>query len=112
MCLIPTRQPWGEGKERERKGGVCESVSLGVIVCLLFQDVQVPVCPLCNVPVPVKRGEIPDVVVSEHMDRDCTFHPGRNRGKVRADLGLAQGSALVVPPPLLFRERSIFLLAM
>ncbi|XP_050019198.1 AN1-type zinc finger protein 2A isoform X1 [Alexandromys fortis] len=46
------------------------------------QDVQVPVCPLCNVPIPVKRGEIPDVVVGEHMDRDCTFHPGKNQKKV------------------------------
>ncbi|XP_052610209.1 AN1-type zinc finger protein 2A [Peromyscus californicus insignis] len=43
------------------------------------KDVQVPVCPLCNVPIPVKRGEIPDVVVGEHIDRDCTFHPGRNQ---------------------------------
>lgn len=65
------------------------SVSLGAIVCLLFQDVQVPVCPLCNAPIPVKRGEIPDVVVGEHMDRDCTFHPGRNRNKVRVGFGLA-----------------------
>lgn len=48
-----------------------------------------PVCPLCNVPIPVKRGEIPDVVVGEHMDRDCTFHPGKNQKKVRAGLGLA-----------------------
>ncbi|XP_069889503.1 AN1-type zinc finger protein 2A [Dipodomys merriami] len=35
------------------------------------KDVRVPVCPLCNVPVPVKKGELADVVVSEHMDRDC-----------------------------------------
>nr|XP_042123994.1 AN1-type zinc finger protein 2A isoform X2 [Peromyscus maniculatus bairdii] len=47
--------------------------------CAFKKDVQVPVCPLCNVPIPVKRGEIPDVVVGEHMDRDCTFHPGRNQ---------------------------------
>lgn len=46
------------------------------------KDVQVPVCPLCNVPIPVKRGEIPDVVVGEHMDRDCAFHPGRTQKKV------------------------------
>lgn len=47
--------------------------------CAFKKDVQVPVCPLCNVPIPVKRGEIPDVVVGEHMDRHCTFHPGRNQ---------------------------------
>ncbi|XP_066199265.1 AN1-type zinc finger protein 2A [Saccopteryx leptura] len=41
------------------------------------KDVQVPVCPLCNTPIPVKRGEIPDVVVSEHIDRDCKYSPGK-----------------------------------
>ncbi|EHB12920.1 AN1-type zinc finger protein 2A, partial [Heterocephalus glaber] len=46
------------------------------------KDVQVPVCPLCNVPIPIKRGAIPDVVVGEHMDRDCTNHPGKKK-KVR-----------------------------
>uniref|UniRef100_I3N9K1 Zinc finger AN1-type containing 2A n=3 Tax=Marmotini TaxID=337730 RepID=I3N9K1_ICTTR len=40
------------------------------------KDVKVPVCPLCNVPIPVKRGEIPDVVVGEHIDKDCAYHPG------------------------------------
>ncbi|KAF0882895.1 ZFN2A protein, partial [Crocuta crocuta] len=39
------------------------------------KDVRVPVCPLCNKPVPVKKGEIPDVVVGEHIDRDCGYHP-------------------------------------
>ncbi|XP_005397860.1 PREDICTED: AN1-type zinc finger protein 2A [Chinchilla lanigera] len=46
------------------------------------KDVQVPVCPLCNVPIPIKKGEIPDVVVGEHMDRDCTNHPGKKKEKV------------------------------
>ncbi|XP_058425421.1 AN1-type zinc finger protein 2A isoform X2 [Diceros bicornis minor] len=41
------------------------------------KDVQVPVCPLCNNPIPVKKGEIPDVVVGEHIDRDCKYHPGK-----------------------------------
>ncbi|XP_040490590.1 AN1-type zinc finger protein 2A isoform X1 [Ursus maritimus] len=38
------------------------------------QNVQVPVCPLCNNPVPVRKGEIPDMVVGEHIDRDCNYH--------------------------------------
>ncbi|XP_033620711.1 AN1-type zinc finger protein 2A isoform X1 [Fukomys damarensis] len=46
------------------------------------KDVQVPVCPLCNIPIPIKKGAIPDVVVGEHMDRDCTIHPGKKKGKV------------------------------
>ncbi|XP_029804137.1 uncharacterized protein C7orf50-like isoform X3 [Suricata suricatta] len=41
------------------------------------KDIRVPVCPLCNKPVPVKKGAIPDVVVGEHMDRDCSYHPGK-----------------------------------
>lgn len=50
-----------------------------------FQDVHVPVCPLCNNPVPVKKGEIPDVV-GEHIDRDCNYLPGKKE-KVRTGYG-------------------------
>ncbi|XP_068940943.1 AN1-type zinc finger protein 2A isoform X1 [Petaurus breviceps papuanus] len=39
------------------------------------KDVRVPVCPLCHVPVPVGRGEIADVVVGQHMDKDCKYNP-------------------------------------
>nr|XP_019843835.1 PREDICTED: AN1-type zinc finger protein 2A isoform X2 [Bos indicus]XP_019843836.1 PREDICTED: AN1-type zinc finger protein 2A isoform X2 [Bos indicus] len=46
------------------------------------KDVRVPVCPLCNSPVPVKRGEIPDVVVGAHMDGDCRRPPGQETVKV------------------------------
>ena len=28
-----------------------------------YQDIQVPVCPLCNKAVPVPRGEQPDIKV-------------------------------------------------
>jgi len=35
------------------------------------KDVQVPVCPLCNAPVPVARGTVPDLAVSAHIDQDC-----------------------------------------
>ncbi|EHH17093.1 hypothetical protein EGK_13400 [Macaca mulatta] len=45
------------------------------------KDVQVPVCPLCNTPIPVKKGQIPDVVVSDHIDRDCDSHPGKKKEK-------------------------------
>ncbi|XP_043945703.1 AN1-type zinc finger protein 2A isoform X4 [Protopterus annectens] len=46
------------------------------------KDIQVPVCPLCNMPVPVKRGEMPDVKVGEHLDRDCKSDPARRKGKI------------------------------
>ncbi|XP_072273853.1 AN1-type zinc finger protein 2A [Pyxicephalus adspersus] len=36
------------------------------------KDVQVPVCPLCGAPVPVKRGEPADIAVSQHIDRKCS----------------------------------------
>lgn len=35
------------------------------------RDVQVPVCPLCMQPVGIKRDQLPDVAVSEHMDKNC-----------------------------------------
>lgn len=41
-----------------------------------------PVCPLCNTPVPVRRGEMPDAVVGEHIDRDCRSDPAQRQHKV------------------------------
>ncbi|CAB0031221.1 unnamed protein product [Trichogramma brassicae] len=35
------------------------------------KDVQVPVCPMCNAPVPSKRGDPPDYAVSMHLDNEC-----------------------------------------
>ncbi|XP_055375745.1 AN1-type zinc finger protein 2A [Condylostylus longicornis] len=35
------------------------------------KSVQVPVCPLCNDPVPTPRDVPPDLSVSEHIDRYC-----------------------------------------
>ncbi|XP_006889790.1 PREDICTED: AN1-type zinc finger protein 2A [Elephantulus edwardii] len=46
------------------------------------KDIHVPVCPLCNSPIPVKKGELPDVVVSKHMDQNCRSIPGLGRKKI------------------------------
>jgi len=46
------------------------------------KDVQVPVCPLCNTPIPVRRGEPPDIAVGAHIDTDCQSDPARNKRKV------------------------------
>ncbi|XP_076319550.1 AN1-type zinc finger protein 2A-like isoform X2 [Tachypleus tridentatus] len=43
------------------------------------RDIQVPVCPLCNKPVPVKRGEPPDIKVGKHIDMDCQSDPAAKR---------------------------------
>lgn len=59
---------------------------------LSLQDVQVPVCPLCNTPVPVRRGEMPDVVVGEHIDRDCKSDPAQRKRKV-GTVGLCRVSS-------------------
>ncbi|KTG35991.1 hypothetical protein cypCar_00044147 [Cyprinus carpio] len=45
-------------------------------------DIQVPVCPLCNTPIPVKRGEMPDIKVGEHIDRDCKSDPAQRKRKI------------------------------
>nr|CAD7568580.1 unnamed protein product [Timema californicum] len=55
------------------------------------KDVQVPVCPLCNTPIPVGRGEQPDVVVGAHIDRDCQSDPARDRRKVFTNKCAAKG---------------------
>ena len=39
------------------------------------KDNQVPICPLCNQPVAVKRGELPDIRVGQHIDLDCESDP-------------------------------------
>ncbi|KAI6240053.1 AN1-type zinc finger protein 2B-like Protein [Aphelenchoides fujianensis] len=42
-------------------------------------DVQVPVCPLCNQPVPTGKNEIADVVVGAHIDNECQSDPARKK---------------------------------
>ncbi|XP_033744313.1 AN1-type zinc finger protein 2A-like [Pecten maximus] len=46
------------------------------------KDNQVPVCPLCNKPVPIKKDEVPDAVVGQHIDNDCQSDPARKRRKI------------------------------
>lgn len=43
------------------------------------RDFQVPLCPLCNQPVPYKRSEMPDIAMSTHIDRDCKSDPAEER---------------------------------
>ncbi|XP_077559043.1 AN1-type zinc finger protein 2A isoform X1 [Haemaphysalis longicornis] len=45
------------------------------------KDVQVPVCPLCNRPVPSRRGDLPDVAVGDHIDRECQSDPAQAKRK-------------------------------
>ncbi|RMZ94124.1 AN1-type zinc finger 2B isoform X1 [Brachionus plicatilis] len=49
---------------------------------LKIKDFQVPLCPLCNQPVPYKRNELPDVAMSAHIDRDCNSDPAEERRKI------------------------------
>ena len=37
----------------------------------LQKDFQVPVCPMCNEPVPTAKGVSPDVTVGRHLDQFC-----------------------------------------
>jgi len=46
------------------------------------KDVQVPVCPLCGIPVPVPRGQAPDILVGQHIDSDCKSDPAKQRRKI------------------------------
>ena len=40
-----------------------------------------PVCPLCSAPIPVRKGEPPDLVVGQHIDNDCQSDPAKERRK-------------------------------
>lgn len=82
---VMLQKPQQADPERERGGRTALEVAQLCAPSLLFlslQDVQVPVCPLCNTPVPVRRGEMPDVVVGEHIDRDCKSDPAQRKRKV------------------------------
>lgn len=46
------------------------------------KDNQVPVCPLCNSPVPTPRGQQPDATVGAHIDRDCQSSSAKDRRQV------------------------------
>ncbi|KAI0221956.1 AN1-type zinc finger protein 2B [Lamellibrachia satsuma] len=46
------------------------------------KDNQIPVCPLCNTPIPVKKGESPDVRVGQHIDNDCQSDPAKEKRKI------------------------------
>ncbi|XP_075234943.1 AN1-type zinc finger protein 2A isoform X2 [Lycorma delicatula] len=48
---------------------------------LYKKNVQVPVCPLCNIPIPFARGQPPDVAVSAHIDTQCQSDPAKDRRK-------------------------------
>ncbi|XP_026517497.1 AN1-type zinc finger protein 2B-like, partial [Terrapene carolina triunguis] len=55
------------------------------------KDVQVPVCPLCNIPIPVRKGEMPDVVVGQHIDQDCKSDPAQRKRKIFTNKCLKPG---------------------
>ncbi|KAK6626343.1 hypothetical protein RUM43_006654 [Polyplax serrata] len=49
------------------------------------KDVQVPVCPLCGLPVPTPRNQKPDVTVSAHIDNHCMADPAKAKKKVNSN---------------------------
>ncbi|XP_065577971.1 AN1-type zinc finger protein 2A-like [Artemia franciscana] len=50
------------------------------------KNVQVPVCPLCNGPVPGNRDDPPDIAVSGHIDNDCKSDPAKAKRKLFSNL--------------------------
>ncbi|KAI3410126.1 AN1-type zinc finger protein 2A [Globodera pallida] len=43
------------------------------------KNMQFPLCPLCQQPVSIKRGEMPDLRVNEHIERDCRSDLARKK---------------------------------
>ncbi len=71
------------------KCGGCQNVFCGehfppsFHACEHATDARVPVCPLCNRPVPPRRkDDPPDVAVSAHIDMDCQSDPAKKRRKI------------------------------
>lgn len=50
------------------------------------RDNQVPVCPMCSEPVPSRRGELPDIAVSQHIDRYCSNNGLKKLNKPKSTL--------------------------
>lgn len=53
------------------------------------KDIQVPICPLCELPVPTPRNQKPDIAVSHHIDNGCSrVEVSRSRKKVKISVAL------------------------
>ncbi|ELU12766.1 hypothetical protein CAPTEDRAFT_151928 [Capitella teleta] len=46
---------------------------------------QVPVCPLCDSPISVMKGELADVIVGRHIDSDCQSDTAKQKRAVYAN---------------------------
>eukprot|EP00301_Raphidiophrys_heterophryoidea_P014953 c23439_g1_i1.p1 GENE.c23439_g1_i1~~c23439_g1_i1.p1 ORF type:complete len:326 (+),score=57.18 c23439_g1_i1:92-979(+) len=45
-----------------------------------IKDNQVPVCPMCNLPVPIGPSENPNIVMNRHIDSNCRRAAGTGKG--------------------------------
>uniref|UniRef100_A0A8C4JTP9 Zinc finger AN1-type containing 2A n=1 Tax=Dromaius novaehollandiae TaxID=8790 RepID=A0A8C4JTP9_DRONO len=52
---------------------------------------HVPVCPLCNAPIPVRKGETPDAVVGAHIDKNCKYNPAQQKQRIFTNKCLKPG---------------------
>lgn len=52
------------------------------------KDNQVPACPLCSQPVVGKRDQLPDIAVSEHIDKYCKRNELLKNGPAKAKTNL------------------------
>ncbi|CAN8006998.1 unnamed protein product, partial [Ixodes hexagonus] len=68
------------------------------------RDIQVPVCPLCNRPVPSRRGDPPDVAVGSHIDRECRSDPALAKRKAFTNRCSMKGCKQKELVPVLCRQ--------
>lgn len=71
------------------------------------KNVQVPVCPLCNTPIPGIRGQPPDIAVGAHIDSDCQSDPAKTRRKVFTNRCSMKGCKTKEIVPVLCGECSL-----
>ncbi|CEP14277.1 hypothetical protein [Parasitella parasitica] len=46
-------------------------------------DIRVPVCPICDKPVPIKRGDDPNIRMNQHIQSNCSDLEPKNDSKCR-----------------------------
>jgi len=66
----------------------------------LKKNVTVPLCPLCNKPVPVGKNEHIDAKIGQHIDRECQSDPADKlrRHTLRCSLATCRKTELVRMP--------------
>ncbi|EEB19765.1 arsenite inducuble RNA associated protein aip-1, putative [Pediculus humanus corporis] len=68
------------------------------------KNVYVPLCPLCELPVPIRRNQEPDVAVSEHIDNNCGENSKKTCKKLNGNRCSATGCKVKEMIPVICKQ--------